>query len=155
MYLVLPTLPIPHRTVFLVRKKGQDRHLGYGFVTYALLDDAKRAVEDMDGKQICGRSVQVSFAKRRAPLDERRLRDQEGAAAEAEAKPEPKEKPPAPKQDKPEKAPEPRAKVAAASVPGTDKHRFVRTLALGGLTDDNRKAAIKKAKKAGKVNNSN
>jgi RNA recognition motif-containing protein len=140
----------PNRTVFLVRKKGQDRHLGYGFVTYALLDDAKRAVERMNGKPICGRAVQVGFANRRAPLHERRVRGQEVPLETEEKADQEKQTPekPAPK------AAEPRLKPAAASslLPaGSDKHRFVRTLALGGLTEGNRKDAIKKAKKAGKV----
>lgn len=128
------------RTCFLVRKSGQDRHLGYGFVTYALLEDSKRAVEEMDGKDLGGRSVHVSFAKARGTLEERRQRASIAASAGT-----------APSTSKPRLQPLPQERKSKHSVPKGDKHKFVRTLVLGGLNDASKPAAIKKAKKFGKV----
>jgi RNA recognition motif-containing protein len=143
-----------------VRKNNVARHLGYGFVTYALLDDAKRAVETMDGKQVGGRAVSVSFAKQRGTLEERRKRAGETASPSAtpsvaaalptdtdEATPSEK----VPKSAAPKQPTQPRPKLGKLSA--EEKHRFVRTVALSGFSDETKAAALKlaKGKAKGKV----
>ncbi|KAG8078865.1 hypothetical protein GUJ93_ZPchr0007g3266 [Zizania palustris] len=45
------------------RETGRSR--GFGFVNFSNDDDAKNAVEGMDGKELQGRSVRVNFANDR------------------------------------------------------------------------------------------
>lgn len=47
------------------RMTGQSR--GFGFVEYTSADDAERAIEALDGREIDGRAVNVSVARERAP----------------------------------------------------------------------------------------
>ena len=49
----------PVSKCFLVRQKGSERHQGYGFVQYALAEDAVRAVAELNNKEVGGRKVQV------------------------------------------------------------------------------------------------
>lgn len=44
----------PVRKCFLVRPKGQEKHRGFGFVQFAIPEDAERAVADMSGKDVGG-----------------------------------------------------------------------------------------------------
>lgn len=52
----------PVKQCFLVRDKGAPKHKGCGFVQYALPEDAQRAVEEMNGKVLGGRKLQVKGA---------------------------------------------------------------------------------------------
>jgi nucleolar protein 4 len=49
----------PLRSCFLVKKDGQEKHDGYGFVQFALAEDAARAVEALSGHFLAGRRLQV------------------------------------------------------------------------------------------------
>ncbi len=49
----------PVKQCFLVRVKGQPKHRGFGFVQYALPEDAERAVGECNGKSLKGRKLQV------------------------------------------------------------------------------------------------
>jgi nucleolar protein 4 len=49
----------PVRSAFVVQHKGSDNHAGYGFVQYALPEDADRAVEVFQTKRVQGRLLQV------------------------------------------------------------------------------------------------
>lgn len=51
--------PVKHS--FLVRQKGQARHKGFGFVQYAIEEDAERAVEELNGKDMSGRKIKVGL----------------------------------------------------------------------------------------------
>lgn len=44
----------PVKQCFLVRPKGATRHKGMGFVTYALAEDAERAIEELNGNNSLG-----------------------------------------------------------------------------------------------------
>ncbi|PNH02383.1 putative RNA-binding protein C4F6.14, partial [Tetrabaena socialis] len=48
----------PVKQCFLVRVKGQPKHRGFGFVQFALPEDAERAVGELNGKNLCGRKLQ-------------------------------------------------------------------------------------------------
>lgn len=50
----------PVKQCFLIKTKGEARHKGFGFVEYALKEDAERAVLEMQGKDVGGRKVLVS-----------------------------------------------------------------------------------------------
>lgn len=49
----------PVKKAFLVREKGSDKHKGYGFVTFALKEDAEKAAKKLGGKKEDGRTLQV------------------------------------------------------------------------------------------------
>lgn len=51
----------PVRSCFLVRNRGEAKHKGFGFVQFAIQEDAERAAQELNGKVICGRKLQVSF----------------------------------------------------------------------------------------------
>eukprot|EP00198_Chlamydomonas_reinhardtii_P010429 XP_001699766.1 predicted protein [Chlamydomonas reinhardtii] len=72
----------PVKQCFLVRVKGQPKHRGFGFVQYALPEDAERAVGELDGTALKGRKLQVELAIKRAPLEERKKK-RKGEAEEA------------------------------------------------------------------------
>lgn len=47
------------------RETGRSR--GFGFVTFVNDDDAQKAIEEMDGKELDGRVIKVNEARERAP----------------------------------------------------------------------------------------
>ncbi len=50
----------PVRSAFLVKDKSQPRHKGFGFVQFALPEDAERALGELQGKDLHGRKLKVS-----------------------------------------------------------------------------------------------
>jgi RNA recognition motif-containing protein len=51
--------------VRIINDRETGRSRGFGFVTYANHEDAKRAVDRLDGKEIDGRNLKVNFAEDR------------------------------------------------------------------------------------------
>lgn len=49
----------PVRTSFLVKDKGQTGHKGFGFVQYALPEDAQKAAEQLHNTEFQGRKLKV------------------------------------------------------------------------------------------------
>ena len=49
------------------RESGRSR--GFGFVEMASNDDAQRAIRELDGKELQGRTINVSEARERAPRE--------------------------------------------------------------------------------------
>ena len=49
----------PVRQCFLVRNRGEEQHRGFGFVQYAIPEDADRAVQELDGADLHGRKLKV------------------------------------------------------------------------------------------------
>lgn len=50
----------PVKSCFIVRNKGEEKHKGFGFVQYAIQEDAARAAEELNGKLLAGRKLLVS-----------------------------------------------------------------------------------------------
>lgn len=50
--------------IVLDRETGRSR--GFGFVTFETEDEAKKAIEELDGSELDGRAIHVSEAKERA-----------------------------------------------------------------------------------------
>jgi RNA recognition motif-containing protein len=58
-------------TIIMDRFSGRSK--GFGFITFADDEAAKKAVDEMNGKDIQGRAIKVSVAK---PMEERSSRPQ-------------------------------------------------------------------------------
>jgi len=56
------------------RETGRSR--GFGFVSFAVADDANSAVERLDGSELDGRNIRVNLAQERQPRENRGQRDQ-------------------------------------------------------------------------------
>ncbi|MCO5586978.1 hypothetical protein L7F22_040923 [Adiantum nelumboides] len=66
----------PVRRSFTIKVKGTEQHRGFGYVQFATVDDALRAVKEKDGTVLQGRKVMVKLAKRRASFEQRRTKRQ-------------------------------------------------------------------------------
>jgi RNA recognition motif-containing protein len=51
--------------VKVITDRDTGRSRGFGFVTFASADDARKAMEQMDGKQLDGRTIKVNEAQER------------------------------------------------------------------------------------------
>ncbi|KAL0026427.1 hypothetical protein WJX79_009181 [Trebouxia sp. C0005] len=162
----------PVRTSFLVKDKGQTGHKGFGFVQFALPEDAHKAAEQLHNTEFQGRKIKVEPAVKRAPLVERKKRklgDRDGSAQPGTvAKPATDEtaaesqQPSAAKVQRTEAASKPPKLSARASKKArkqkegsksaaNPKQQLVRTVALGNLKPDTKAQAIALAQAAGTV----
>ena len=51
--------------VKIITDRDSGRSRGFGFVTFTSSEDAKRAMERFDGKELDGRNLKVNFAEER------------------------------------------------------------------------------------------
>ena len=58
----------PVRQAFLVKARGATKHKGFGFVQFALQEDAERAAAELNGAELGGRRVQVRAGGRAGGL---------------------------------------------------------------------------------------
>jgi nucleolar protein 4 len=142
--------PVKH--AFTVKKKGSTgHHKGFGFVQFALEEDAVRAVQEMHGTRLAGRAIKLEGARKRATFEERKKEkiskqntedlDQTDNGQEAGERG---------GKGKGEKAPKPQARPknvnAATEEERKRKHNLVKTVAVGGMKDTDVEGMIKFAK---------
>nr|GEW22314.1 RNA-binding protein 28 [Tanacetum cinerariifolium] len=72
----------PIRRCFMVTKKGSTEHRGFGYVQFAVTEDANRAIELKHGSSVGGRTLGVKHATHRAPLEQRRPKGNEVAPSD-------------------------------------------------------------------------
>ncbi|GIM15138.1 hypothetical protein Vretimale_17951 [Volvox reticuliferus] len=110
----------PVKQCFLVRVKDQPKHRGFGFVQYALPEDAERAVNECNGKNLKGRKLQVELADKRAPLEERKKKRKLGQDGDENADDTTKATAPAPASRTSTKGSGPKAAATAAKKVGDE-----------------------------------
>ncbi|KAG9451084.1 hypothetical protein H6P81_011049 [Aristolochia fimbriata] len=147
----------PVRRCFLVTKKGSSEHRGFGFVQFAVTEDAERAIKLKNDNLVNGRKMGVKLAMHRRPLEQRKSQPDQGAE-DAETKNE--------NSVKHEKSTESQeiGKVKrlrkesalctdlADKVDFSEKQRVARTVVFGGLLNSDMAAEIfRRARELGGV----
>ncbi|KAL1544229.1 RNA-binding protein 28-like [Salvia divinorum] len=68
----------PIRRCFMVMQKGSTEHRGFGYVQFAVVEDANRAIELKNGSTLGGRKIVAKQAAHHAPLEQRRAKENQG-----------------------------------------------------------------------------
>ncbi|XP_044490540.1 RNA-binding protein 28 isoform X2 [Mangifera indica] len=140
----------PIRRCFMVTKKGSNEHRGFGYVQFAVMEDANRAIEMKNGSSVGGRKIGVKHAMHRAPLEQRRSKaaqddmvdtktDKDSSTSEAEKHS--SNLMDSGKSMRPRKA----AKLSidlADKENCSEKQRVARTVVLGGLLNSDMAEAV-------------
>ncbi|KAI9182271.1 hypothetical protein LWI28_023758 [Acer negundo] len=136
----------PIRRCFMVTKKGSKEHSGFGYVQFAVMEDANRSIEMKNGSSVGGRKIGVKHAMHRAPLEKRRSNVPQVVQSDDVTKTEndndgvttPEAEKLSSKLREPEKIVKPR-KAASLSIDLADKEncsgkqRVARTVIFGGI----------------------
>ena len=158
--------PVKH--AFLVKKRAapgaiqlSTHHKGFGFVQFALEEDAVRAVHEMHGTRLQGRVMKVEGAKKRASFEsrkEQKLAEKAPAAVDLEhaaAGDGDGDAPASPTLGKASKKKSRPTRTAEQLESSKLKHNLVKTVAVGGLGVEDVEGAMALAKSltvaAGKV----
>ncbi|XP_030944897.1 RNA-binding protein 28 isoform X2 [Quercus lobata] len=76
----------PVRRCFMVTQKGSTEHRGFGFIQFAVTEDATRSIELKNGSSVGGRKIAVKHAMHRAPLEQRRSKQGQVVQSDDNAK---------------------------------------------------------------------
>ncbi|XP_057784367.1 uncharacterized protein LOC131001791 isoform X2 [Salvia miltiorrhiza] len=139
----------PIRRCFMVMKKGSTEHRGFGYVQFAVVEDANRAIELKNGSTLGGRKIVAKLATHRAPLEQRRAKENQGQPEEAVQTKDDKAAETA-VAEKPDKTPSIKEKGEArekrkrkdisTATPGeakiSEKQRVAKTVIFGSLLDN-------------------
>ncbi|XP_078437086.1 RNA-binding (RRM/RBD/RNP motifs) family protein isoform X2 [Wolffia australiana] len=152
----------PVRRCFLVLPKGANTHRGCGFVQFALVEHAERAVQLKNGSEIGGRKIRVKQATRRVSLEQRCSKTK--ADLENSSQSMGHASTPTPDDSSQIQVPEiitKREKVRRKmiidtckdeKIPGSEKQRVARTVIFGGLVNsDVADELLRRAKEIGPV----
>lgn len=119
-----------HRAT-LVKRSRDGSHKGFGYVEYAMEQDANLAIEQFSGKELKGRTLAVEISTTNGPT-------------------EPRPKPNKRKQGGLEQPMSKRPKETSSTTT-TNQHRFLRTVAISAANLGLLKCAIEEAKRVGTV----
>lgn len=72
----------PIRRCFMVMQKGSSHHRGFGYVQFAVEEDAIRAIELKNGSSVGGRKIAVKHAMPRPPREARQSKSNQGENAD-------------------------------------------------------------------------
>ncbi|GAV72115.1 RRM_1 domain-containing protein/RRM_6 domain-containing protein [Cephalotus follicularis] len=144
----------PIRRCFMVTDKGSAKHRGFGYVQFALTEDANRAVELKNSSSVGGRTIAVKHAAHRAPLEQRRSKAGQVVASDDVTKTTNEKDDSTFKKDQhpsnilvSEKLVEPRKVAALRSdqadkETGSEKQRVARTVVFGCLLNTDMAEAV-------------
>ncbi|XP_039139962.1 RNA-binding protein 28 isoform X3 [Dioscorea cayenensis subsp. rotundata] len=152
----------PVRRCFTVTNKGSEGNRGFGFVQFAAVDDAERAVQLKNGALMGSRKIRVKLAMHRLPLELRKAKSNETTSNKGAANPSDvvtKQKD-VPQPQQPERLEVPKASnkiprssnAPADAADGSEKQRVARTVVLGGLLNfEMAEEVFRRAREVGKI----
>ncbi|XP_077213938.1 RNA-binding (RRM/RBD/RNP motifs) family protein isoform X1 [Tasmannia lanceolata] len=154
----------PIRRCFLVTQKGSNVHRGFGFVQFAVTEDAERAIQLKDGAFIGARKIRVKLAMHRLPLELRRSKENHVEADDSKVKDEAvglserviKHEEVSDMQKTSGVSKAPKKEMVPCSEPTdkgdySEKQRVARTVVFGGLSADMAAEVFRRAREAGNV----
>lgn len=142
----------PVETATLVKRGRDGSHKGFGFVKFAQEKDAQQAVAALNGTQFKGRELAVQISNTAAPSLAPKRKHKGDANPASSKKKKPATNTTATKPSLPSDAPDTTTTTTKhPTVPTKDNpvHKYLRTVAIGGLTPQTKDPAIQLAQSLG------